>query len=423
MRNASFFKHFPCVSVNFFCLSLFCAMLLMASVPSHAQSAPLSLGSVSFTSQRTCPAGEMGSFPLQQATCYLATISNCQSYSLGTIPTITAEVAISTPRSWNGATIVLLNGGDGEDYFGQGDGRTTYPSEYYQNDYQVVQVAWSVGQDWHDNLDQPSVKSIKYEACRPATLLNGIHQQFGGSASMCAQGHSAGAAELGYALAWYGASSYLDSVLLTSGPAFSNVIAGCQYPSASPYNEPVAVCTSGKCKYSAQQWNDCAQYDNGTGRDCVGNPVDTLDAADAVAGYTSAVPGNCNNYTESGQNTSLYDSDWDAMGVVSSGAVMNYAPKTSVYGFMCASTQRGFQPNNSAAQSWMFLDSITGARNTGFYRVDGCLGDEEIWGPQATVKVNFGSESGYMVSSSAMMSDCIGDHHRHGHSQVNPAGN
>src|SRR5208282_4513681 len=58
----------------------------------------------------------------------------------------------------------------------------------------------------------------------------------------CAQGFSAGSSAVAYALAWYGAGSYLDNAELLSGPVFSDIQQGCEYP-----QPPLAgwVCNNG----------------------------------------------------------------------------------------------------------------------------------------------------------------------------------
>ena len=65
------------------------------------------------------------------------------------------------------------------------------------------------GVDWQlTNIDTPAFPyNVRTAACRPATLLHWIWRDSGyyTVGGMCAHGFSAGAGEVAYALAWYGA--------------------------------------------------------------------------------------------------------------------------------------------------------------------------------------------------------------------------
>ena len=307
------------------------------------------------------------------ATCYTATVDQCPSYNLGTIPALDATVAVSTPTNWNGSTIFMHNGSNGEDYFTQGEPGLSYAQDYYNNGFQVVQIAW-VGQPWQDNTNEPAVKAMKYEACRPATLAYYVYYKIHGGPTapgvMCAQGHSAGSAAMAYVMAWYNGPSYLREVLLTSGPVYANIEAGCQYPAASMYQNPIEVCPPtqfGCVDGNLGGWTDFVQYDNSKNG-----------AASATAKETNNPAGNCNNYMTTGQNTSAYNKNWGGMSIVSKGAVYSY-PNTRLYAFLCATGQT---QNNSAGQGQLFYQNFTGpgqALDYDVYRVDGCMGDEMIW--------------------------------------------
>ena len=295
-------------------------------------------------------------------------------------------------------------------------------------------MRWQPTQEtWRDNLNNPDVKDLKGEGCRPASLLRYLydvswgHNGTSGAGGMCAQGHSGGATAIAYALAWYGAGSdspatgYLDNVVLTSGPAQADVELGCRYdPGIRP--SPVSVCLQNQCKDNAPSWSDCAQYDNGIGPnflDCMNRRVDNENAAFSVAQYTmgsghSGYPPNCNNANnDPATNTSPFNSQWKSMSVVSTDAHYDY-PRTSVSGFVCATghTQADL-PNNSAAQAWQYLQNVQVGPgiNFGIYRVEGCRGSEDIWGTSARVyRAGGGGDFGFNVSSGNMIADCIKRH-------------
>ncbi len=376
-------------------------LVCVANCTAHAQT--LKTGSVTaFNPTTPCPTDKDGQLPYGAANCYIATVDNCPAHGFGTIPPINAYVAISKPNSWNGSTIFLHSGSDGEDYFNAGVQGKTYAQYYFDSGFQVVQIAWTApsGQsgvmagDWHDNYLDPPVKALKFEACRPATLLNYIYQnyQLPSTGAMCAQGHSAGSAAVAYALAWYGASSYLTSVVLTSGPVYSNVRTGCAYDPTKPFDTPITVCPTGQfgCNVGTGSgfgpWSDVPEY---------------LGAASAVAQYTNDPPDNCNNYTGSNVATTAVDNqDWLGMSITSSGASYSY-PNTALYAFLCAPNA---SQNNSAAQGQLFYVNFTSASQTSayqVYRVNACPDAESIWGGTTP-----DGNSAFMVSASEMVNAC-----------------
>jgi hypothetical protein len=379
------------------------ALALYGSLACFAQKPPLSLGTASpFVKVSPCPAGQSGSLPLSEAVCYNTTISNCSNHSFAgdpsVIPPLGATIAVSTPPNWNGSTIFLHNGSDGRDYFDQGETGLSYAQDYYNNGFQVVQMIW-IGQGWQ-NVSTEAIQILKFEACRPATLLDAVYQNIHGGSSaggaMCAQGHSAGSGAMAYALAWYGAAGYLADVVLTSGPVYGNVEAGCQYPYAQAYKSPIEVCPStqfGCVDGTEGGWTDAVQYSATSG------------TAKGVAGYTIS-GANCNNWTLSGDSTtSTQNQDWGGMSVASANASYSY-PATRLYAFLCATSSSGEQ-NNSAGQGQLFYQNFTSATQTlGYdvYRVDSCNGPEEIW--FGTVP-GVNNESAFTVSANDMINGCV----------------
>ncbi|MGD0360159.1 MAG: hypothetical protein ABSC93_04785 [Bryobacteraceae bacterium] len=381
------------------------ALFLCGVLSAWGQKAPLSLGTASpFELVSPCPAGKSGSLPLSGAVCYNTTISNCSNHDFSGDPSVIAPlgatIAVSTPVNWNGSTIFMHNGSDGRDYFNQGENGLSYAQDYFNNGFQVVQPIW-VGQGWQNAPGEP-VQILKFEACRPATLMNAVYQNIHGGSkapgAMCAQGHSAGSAAMAYSLAWYGAAGYLADVVLTSGPVYANVEAGCQYPYAKAFKSPIEVCppTQYGCVDGAEGgWLDAAQYVASADGD----------AAKAVAGYTLS-GANCNNWSGTGQaTTATQNQDWGGMSVVSSGASYTY-PATRLYAFLCATSSTG-QQNNSAAQGQLFYQNFTSALHPldyDVYRVDSCMGDEMIWfGTLPGVD----NESAFTVSAQDMIDGCV----------------
>jgi hypothetical protein len=218
---------------------------------------------------------------------------------------------------------------------------------------------------------------------------------------MCAQGHSAGSGAMAYALAWYNAQSYLNDVVLTSGPVFADIEAGCQYPATPLFQNPVVVCPTGQHGCIGTQWSDRVQYLNNDGDNGTGFHSTAWGVASAT---NSSSLGNCNNWTGQGTSTSGYDQNWHTMSVTSSGASYNY-PHTSLYAFLCATGQ---SQNNSAAEGQLFYKNFSSSSQTlnyNVYRVNNCDGDEEIWG--ANAKIPNGTSAYTASSKSAMIQGCV----------------
>jgi hypothetical protein len=374
--------------------------------------------------------------------CYALVVSGCPLTALGesgTVANMTAFVAVTTPAGTPKGTIVLLSGDGGTSFFNFPSGGLnglqgeSYTSDYYNNGYITVQVAWA--STWWDNTDEPPIKSILDEACRPASLLNYINAHYAYPlAPVCAQGHSAGAAAIGYSMAWYGADKgsggYLQTALLTSGPALSDIQSGCAYTSPINSPPPQTVCGGGKCFGGAatQSWQDCLEYPEGGKSDCFSSPLSypnlgLYDSAQSVSNktisHTNLYYGedNCNNYSGSGQTTTDLNAEWASMNLIAPGANFTYS-HTFVYGYLCSG--RDINPqnedisNNTAAQGWSYQSLLTTSSQqpqNGFptiYRIDGCTDPEMIWGPNShAVGTVF---TGFQQSESDMKTYCTVPH-------------
>lgn len=308
-----------------------------------AQSGQLPLGTVSVTPMLSCPTGY---YP--GAKCFQAVV-NCPDTA-----TIQATYGYVNPSGKPRGTIVFFNGKGGtQTYGGGGTNGTSYGAKYLQDGYRIVQTAWAT--DW-ENTGIANMLSVKTAACRPATLLNylfkNVYDEHGG---MCAQGASAGAGALGYALAWYGSGDYLDKVELLSGPVFGDIEQGCTEPDAPM----VTVCPAHQFGCVGASWRD--------------NPVYVTGTLDTVAGWTGL-------QCQQGRTTSIKSNDaWKSMSIVDGtlDPVFSY-PQTAVAGWLCSNGQ-----NNSAAEGQYFYQNIKSAGQLPSYsvtRVDGCAGAEGIDG-------------------------------------------
>ena len=334
------------------------------------------LGSVSSVSSvATCPSDFYPGM-----TCFRATVSCTSTDDINVI------YGVKTPADVKG-TIFLHAGSGGTTAFSYGPLADGYVDSYFKGGYQVVELEWA--SDW-EIATSGGAENIKRAACRPATLLNYVYENIhGGSAGqggMCAHGDSAGSAAMAYALTWYKADSFLDKVVLTSGPVLGDIEAGCKVPNVPP----ITVCGSGQFGCVGQPWTDAPQYQPGS---------------NAPQKWTGDMT--CNNVPTGQSTSSASNTNWKAQSIVDGTASANFSyPKTALSGWLCSN---GVNP--SAAQGQYYYQNIKGPSQTAAFsvnRVDGCPGAEDIW--DGTVS---SGESAFAASVNDMLDPVAGCVKRH----------
>ncbi len=316
---------------------------------------------------RSCPAGY-----IHGMTCYKGQVQACpQTVDLG------FTYGVKDPVQRSAGTIIFLEGGGGT----YGAPEPDYAETYLQHGFQVVYLTWD--QDW-EYTNGNTGKSIKSAACRPATFLQYVRQHVYTSGGMCAQGASAGAGALGYALAWYGGGSTLDHVELLSGPVFGDIEQGCIVP--NPRN--LTVCSSGQYGCDGGSWSDDPSYQSPNQR---------------MVGEWSGFQ-NCNSGAKTAQSA---NSAWKAMSIVDGTGNGSFSyPQTSMAGWLCSNVDK--EHNNSAAQAQYFFQQFTNHSQTAGFsltRIDHCLGVEGV-----TQGVTPQGVSGFDAISTSMLAGCIRRH-------------
>lgn len=350
-------------------VALFAAMLWCA-LPALAQRAPLQLGSIHKRSVTQLPACPAGFFP--GMTCFDGQVESCPNTS-----TLGFTYGYVNPIGEILGTIVMFEGGGGTIPYEN----PAFAQKYLESGFQIVYVTWDT--DW-EFTDNNRGTSIKYAACRPATFLNYIDQNLYSRGGMCAQGFSAGSAQLGYALAWYGSADFLDNVELLSGPVFSDIEQGCVVPHAPT----VTVCDAGQFGCNGAEWPDSPAYVGGD--------------ETAVGGW-SGQP-SCNN----GRTTTLFaNSAWKQMSIVdgTTNPIFSY-PQTSLAGWLCSNVNT--VQNDTAAEGEFFYQQFTSSRQTAGFsvtRIDHCAGPEGV--PEGITPQN---ELGLVAISNHMISSCVPRH-------------
>jgi hypothetical protein len=292
--------------------------------------------------------------------------------------------------------IVFFDGADGT--LPADDGETAEPDMlkyYFEQGYEVVQLAWSSAWEATNNpFPQGTFGNIHDAACRPATFLSYVNtnifqavSQSNPTAGMCAQGVSAGSAQIVYSMAYYGAGSYLDNVELISGPVLSDIQQGCEEP---PPANPITVCPAGQ--YGCQL---------GSGSSWSLFPTYLTDAYQSVGSWTNdntcGIP---NTTTTSSSNTR-----WLQQSIVDGGTnnpTFNY-PGTAMAAWLCRSVQNPNNidcatnydtkacPNNSSPQAEIFYSQITPSNSPPVFKV---VAVDQCEGPEGSPSGNVGSPTG-----------------------------
>lgn len=366
--------------------------------PVHASGGSLPIGSVSGATPLTaCDSTHgvwlhyMSGGTNYQMTCVSATLTGCAS-----VQDLGFTYGYLAPSGPPQGVIVYFDGTGGTR--ASEEAVEIQMLQYYsQQNYEVVQIAWST--DWEQTqypFQQGVYGNIQNAACRPATFLNYVYtniytpmtQGTSGNprAGMCAQGFSAGSAAIVYSLAYYGA--VLDAVELISGPVLSDVEQGCHVP----YDQQVTVCPYDK--------NGVPQYGCRLGSDTPWSLLPTYVEYDAdyVSGWTNDVNNTCAGTSKTSPD---WNARWLAQSIVDQNAgatpTFNY-PNTAMSGWLCnvvsnpnkincgSNYQYDYCPNNSSPQGQIFYANITSAnspRAYNVYSVDACHGPEGA--PQGTV--------------------------------------
>ena len=346
------------------------ALFALAAFPAQAQHAPLPLGTINprtVTKLNSCP---VGFYP--GMTCFHGEVDSCHNAD-----NLAFTYGYEDPRQPALGTIVFLEGSGGTSAYTD----PIYAQTYLQSGYQVVYLAWDT--DW-ENTKGDVGNSIRDAACRPATFLQYVYQNVYTRGGMCAQGASAGAGAVGYSLAWYGGSSFLDHVELLSGPVFSDIGQGCIVPNPSK----VTVCPYGQYGCVGDPWFDSPSYVDG--------------AETQVGGWSGS--SSCNNVPKT---TDVENDAWKTMSIVdgTSNPSFNY-PLTSMAGWLCSSVDS--IQNNSAAQGEYFYEQLTLPNQTAgltLTRINNCQGDEGVTQGQTP-----SGQNGFNAISDSMIDACVKRH-------------
>lgn len=344
--------------------------------------------------------------------------------------------AYTSPQAVPNGVVIFFNGGDGTMPYGDATGTPAAPLTmaqlYFSAGYEVVQLAWNAA--WQGtNQGQLGILypgNIQAAACRPATFINWIYNNVylpitqgihgNPSAGMCAQGASAGSAQIAYSMAYYGAGAWLDNVELISGPVLSDIAQGCQNP-APP---DITMCPNNGTQ--AQQWG-CPAPNQG-GASWTLSPTYLGAYANGVGNWTYDTSCASPNGT-----TQQSDLRWLAMSIVdqpgtSGGVTPTFSyPTTAMSGWICRSLKdqasahtcqtdygqnQNYCPNNSSSEGEIFYQlftSINTPPHYALYPVDTCSGPEGVVDSMSNVPgFYYSSFAGTINGINAVSYDMVG---------------
>ncbi len=285
------------------------------SKAAHAQTLPL--GTVANVQTVSCPSS-------------FSPGSSCQHLMIHGCPNV-RDIGVTTGTlPGKLGTIVLFTGATGTRPTGG-----SFANDYHRAGYTVIDTDWDLP-GWEVT---GTTSNLLAASCRGATLLNFLASR--STAPFCAQGSSAGSAEIAYAMSWYGLDTKLTNVELLSGPVLSDLNQGCEVPDVRPVS---VIPTNGAPYMNAPQY--------------VNQFIPT------VTHFTGQA---CQPSTPTPSTAS---SSWLEQSIVQpTTPKLSFA--TSVSGWLC---DNGL--NNSAAQGAIFYSAL--GSNHSLTRISGCLGSEGV---------------------------------------------
>lgn len=285
-------------------------------------------------------------------------------------------------------TTPLMNGGGSTSVFNNG-----YINYYQSRGIRTVPVVWDAP-GWNPSDTTGATRqNLKAAVCRCATVYRHLFDvvHFGDSShGFCPHGHSGGAASIGYTMTDYGGDDWIDYGLMSAGPIFSNMSAGCIVP--IPSNITVCPPNQNYCGQVSESFSGTPSF------------IDTFGSCNPalieLTGYPCACPPTISNATEIAW--------WNMQSIVSPDADLCYK-HTALSSWLCTSTAPGTGPNNVAPeQSQYFAQNVFAQNGYTEYLIANCGGAESIWsGTYQPTGV-----SGLTFSADTLIENCIPRHHK-----------
>ena len=148
----------------------------------------------------------------------------------GGVATKVAEVRVYTPDAGcNRGTIVLLAGGQGEDFYTATAGGETVLEQLLARHWRVCELAWTSGGWFNVPWGGPVVQHAQAVTALLEFIQSAIHVGGAGVAFRLV-GNSGGSGAIAYGLANWGLHTLTDRVVLCSGPPMVDMTKSCASP-------------------------------------------------------------------------------------------------------------------------------------------------------------------------------------------------
>jgi hypothetical protein len=271
-----------------------------------------------------------------------------------------------------------------------------FAAQFANSSYQTVGTKWDVP-GWEvtgqDSNGQSYPANIQVAAYRPYTVMWWVNQNLKTSGAMCAQGESAGSGAVAYGLVFYGAGYFLNNAELLSGPPFSDIRQGCQFPNYPAINACGANGTYGCSNYgTTMPWNNNPQFVDPESLYLYQTRIWTNDQSCQIENAWPPCPTCLYSPT-----TAQSNQNWLNMSIIN-GQGGNFSfPTTSIAQRACAGNASNYEPqtcpanslhcpNNSGAQAALFgamFSTSNPPLNYSFTGINGCNGEEGVTGSKA----------------------------------------
>jgi hypothetical protein len=312
---------------------------VFATTMPHAQAQAMPLGNLTLIvpDPYSCTSARNSADFLPNMSCLDAQVSNCPGAA-----TLNLTFGWVEPASPTG-TIVLFSGGNGTAPTEDDDDNIAFANSY-ANKYLVVMVEWATPWENPAPTTDNTGGSILAAACRQATFLNYIYNNYTVNNTFCAQGASAGAAALAYSMVWYGQAGNLTNAEMLAGPVLSEIDVGC-----NPSSPQATMCSpKNYCSPKTGTWTVQETY--------------VTDDADNINKWTLG-SSTASNGCMSGTSSAAQYTAWQDMSTVD-GSASGYTPtfnfSTPIHGWVCDTYASG-SANNSGSEGNFFYNAVFNA--------------------------------------------------------------
>ena len=158
-------------------------------------------------------------------TCYNATVSSPDVIELRGGKLAILAIRRTTAPVIHG-TVLAIGGHAGTDWWdGGAQLARQWEDRMIASGYDIVQFKY-LGWGWPNPIEGNKQGFLRL-ACRPATIIKWVHDNWHRSGTFMVIGSSQGSAALGYSMAMYGVHQFVDRAVYISGPPMTKLVTAC----------------------------------------------------------------------------------------------------------------------------------------------------------------------------------------------------